>query len=876
MDFQYKVTVIVPVYNVEEYLRSCLDSLVAQTIDHRLMEVLLINDGSTDNSLEICQEYAEQYGMFKVFSKENEGVSATRNFGIRNAKGKYIMYLDSDDTVTNNTVKGVTDFFDTVYDKVDMVTYVIRRYNEDGTTRPLHFRYNYLKKTGIYDLEKNIYACQVLMNIFVKNQMDKNVLFDEEIGYHEDQIYCNEVLSTKRRLGFVSGCEYKYNLHSTSMTGSNTNALSLFETTTSYWESIFDMYDNVPKYFQALFFHDISWKLSDSTLWPFHYNEEDLRQAHNRITAMLDRVDNQVIMNYPRIDNYQKLYWIRMKSNDNTCPIIEQESMSLYSACSRLYARKDIEIILKRIYVNNHKVKIVGYFKSPFFSYISNVKLYAKKNEEMIELEKREASSSYYKAKEKTEIFWQLVYETNITKYTELDFLVDIDNIMIPTVYYNCDTTAFYKGFTDSYTVDSVSIRQTKHGFIFSLAEDSEDINRSIAKNSEKANEFFRNLRNEYLLQPRKRVWLYYDNNTVEKDNGYYQFLHDVSKNDGVERYYILSNFSYEVSKLFPEELLHNVITFGTPEHQTLYLMAEKILTAFIEPESLIPFNLSEHYQINDIFNAEIIYLQHGVLHAHLRWYYTPIGVAVDKVVVSTQFEIDNFSTNYGFKKNDLIPTGMPRYEYIDRKADNPKKRILFAPSWRSYLVGEIVQKNGIRIGSDSKVVRSNYYINIMSFLNNQKLNDFLEEKNIDLDIKLHPNFLQLYRHLLNIKSEKVHIAPSNVDLTRYSLFITDFSSYTFDYAYLSRSIMYFVPDYLEFKSGMNRYRELDLPFEKSFGNLSTDSELAVDEVIRIVENDFVPDPVFKERMDNFYLPLDNCTDKLYQYLMCDPEDIEG
>lgn len=81
-DFEYKVSVIIPVYNAQQQLKQCLDSLVAQTIDHKQMEVLLINDGSTDQSLEICRKYEEQYTFFEVFSKENEGVSKTRNLGI--------------------------------------------------------------------------------------------------------------------------------------------------------------------------------------------------------------------------------------------------------------------------------------------------------------------------------------------------------------------------------------------------------------------------------------------------------------------------------------------------------------------------------------------------------------------------------------------------------------------------------------------------------------------------------------------------------------------------------------------------------------------------------------------------------------------------
>ena len=168
MDFQYKVTVIVPVYNVEQYLRNCLDSLVAQTIDHSQMEVLLINDGSTDNSLEICYEYAQSYFMFKVFSKENEGLSATRNYGIKRAQGKYMMYLDSDDTFAPETVKSVTDFFDTVYDEVDLVTYLDQRY-KNGVKLNVHFRYKYLTKSGVYDLNDMPYITQTRVSVCVKN-----------------------------------------------------------------------------------------------------------------------------------------------------------------------------------------------------------------------------------------------------------------------------------------------------------------------------------------------------------------------------------------------------------------------------------------------------------------------------------------------------------------------------------------------------------------------------------------------------------------------------------------------------------------------------------------------------------------------------------
>lgn len=91
------VSIIVPVYNIEQYLRTCLDSLAAQTWKH--MEILLIDDGSTDQSGAICDEYAGKDGRFHVIHKENGGVSSARNAGISEASGEYLMFVDGDDFV---------------------------------------------------------------------------------------------------------------------------------------------------------------------------------------------------------------------------------------------------------------------------------------------------------------------------------------------------------------------------------------------------------------------------------------------------------------------------------------------------------------------------------------------------------------------------------------------------------------------------------------------------------------------------------------------------------------------------------------------------------------------------------------------------------
>ena len=90
-----KISIIIPVYNVEKYLRRCLNSIINQT--YKDIEIILVDDGSTDNSGKICDEYKEKDNRIVVIHKENGGLSDARNAGIDIAKGKYIGFIDSDD-----------------------------------------------------------------------------------------------------------------------------------------------------------------------------------------------------------------------------------------------------------------------------------------------------------------------------------------------------------------------------------------------------------------------------------------------------------------------------------------------------------------------------------------------------------------------------------------------------------------------------------------------------------------------------------------------------------------------------------------------------------------------------------------------------------
>lgn len=204
-----KISVIIPVYNVEKYLRECLNSVINQTLKD--IEIICINDGSTDSSLEILKEYAAKDKRISIIDKENEGLSATRNLGINLAKGEYISFVDSDDYLDLN-------FYEKLYKtakkfKADIACTNLYRVSEIKKSHYL-VKYFFSKCTQSPRL-KYKYA-SVPQNNYVMNKIyeriklqksdvrfEKNVLF-------EDILFSHKIIYYLQALVTVPGTKYNY------------------------------------------------------------------------------------------------------------------------------------------------------------------------------------------------------------------------------------------------------------------------------------------------------------------------------------------------------------------------------------------------------------------------------------------------------------------------------------------------------------------------------------------------------------------------------------------------------------------------------------------------------------------------------------------
>ena len=179
------VTIIVPVYNVEEYLKKCLDSLVNQTYDKNKYEIYIINDASKDNSLNIIKEYQKKYSNITVNDlKKNKGVSNARNIGIKNAKGKYLLFCDSDDYYALDAIEKFMAKAKENNSDFVMANYYLTTDNndiKDNTTN--RFKNNTITKAeSICYMTLASYAKLIKKDLFIKN----NIYYPENLKRCEE------------------------------------------------------------------------------------------------------------------------------------------------------------------------------------------------------------------------------------------------------------------------------------------------------------------------------------------------------------------------------------------------------------------------------------------------------------------------------------------------------------------------------------------------------------------------------------------------------------------------------------------------------------------------------------------------------------------
>lgn len=235
-DFMTKLSVIVPCYNTYEYLPTCIKSIIANKVDD--MEIILVNDGSQDGTLDVIKEYARKYPkIIKYIDKKNGGLSDARNAGLKEAKGDYIAFIDSDDYIDSNMLtemlkKALSGIFDIVTCDIKMIYS-----NHEICVNPGYCK-DLLNKEEIKNVMYKFYpaAC----NKIYKKELFRKLKFKKGILY-EDIEFMYRLLPNVNSIGVVSGVYYNYLQREDSITYTYNERLYDF---VNNFDSIFEYYES--------------------------------------------------------------------------------------------------------------------------------------------------------------------------------------------------------------------------------------------------------------------------------------------------------------------------------------------------------------------------------------------------------------------------------------------------------------------------------------------------------------------------------------------------------------------------------------------------------------------------------------------------------
>lgn len=265
------ISIIIPVYNTEKYIRRCIDSVIAQSYSD--WELILVDDGSTDGSGKICDEYAESDERIRVYHKTNGGVSSARNVGLDNATGEWVTFVDSDDWVEatylqeiyNNCCDTDVLFFSAVWNYLDgcKVTYSAGdrfAYGKDAVEREIFML--------LYNKSEYPFLGYTWNKAFKKSIINNNnVRFREDLSVREDEIFTHDYLRFVEGLKYMSKPLYQYRVLQSGLTHRVKKVNEIL--------ALSDCYVKVSEYYANKELHDYLINAAIKRKWDAFWIEKD-------------------------------------------------------------------------------------------------------------------------------------------------------------------------------------------------------------------------------------------------------------------------------------------------------------------------------------------------------------------------------------------------------------------------------------------------------------------------------------------------------------------------------------------------------------------------------------------------------------------------
>lgn len=330
MDKKYLFSIVVPIYNSELWIEETIKSVVGQSIGIENIQLILIDDGSTDGSGQICKVYQEKYqDNIEFMTKPNTGVSSTRNYAIPYIKGKYVEFLDSDDYISSDTLENVYNFFREHEQEIDIVS--IPMYYFEGRTGPHYLNTKFNRGDRIVDLKKDFRDIFVHINsVFIKSDLVNKYRFDESLVSCEDGKMAIQLLLESQRYGVIDSCQYNYRLRK-----KEKNSLSQIAKRNKDWYIkqliYYPIWANeyckrkigyVPDFVQYMLASHLQWRFKEDLNNNSILSSNENKRYIDLLRLAINQIDNHIIDSLTQVSNEQKKY---IKSFKNQKKSVEND-----------------------------------------------------------------------------------------------------------------------------------------------------------------------------------------------------------------------------------------------------------------------------------------------------------------------------------------------------------------------------------------------------------------------------------------------------------------------------------------------------------------------------------------------------------------------
>lgn len=382
--YPFKFSIITAVYNIAPYLSEAIESILCQDIGFReSVELVLVDDGSTDSSGEICDYYQALYPEnIKVLHKKNGGAASARNAGIALASGRYLNFLDGDDRLSPCTLSSVYDFFSTVDEEVSLVSVPIQFFEKKENAHRLNYKYQN-GKNQIIDLNtKYSYVQMSIASSFVKHEVLNEHTFDTSLRYAEDAKAIMELLLDHPYYGIVpSGCYYYRfrNTQNSALNGTKQHKEWYLDCLKNYiqWalETARQKYGRIPYFVQYNVMYDLQSRFGVPEIPESVLSPDEHQEFLSLLRELLQSIDDKIILEQRNLSREQKDYIISFKKGTGILKhtshdvFFQYGNLKLYPASSYLLKLFHAEISGKDLKITG-SVKFNRRFPNPASLYV--------------------------------------------------------------------------------------------------------------------------------------------------------------------------------------------------------------------------------------------------------------------------------------------------------------------------------------------------------------------------------------------------------------------------------------------------------------------------------------------------------------------------